>query len=457
MPTQIFQAKISEIFIAPERQRTKVNESQIAELAVSLKNKGQLHPVTLAPMDFVRFPDSPTHLKYLLIAGYRRLLATALLKAPVINASLQEGLSLLEIEEIELDENLQREGLAWQDEVKAKARMVDLRKQLYGDSIREVAEHVNESRGSLWEDQRLARAMKDNPELAKSKNKTSATSKLRLITRREELERKAAEKSLPLSTHTGMDLSQRVFLGDCLEITKSWADGHVHCIITDPPYGINLDKGETKKGSSHPQIYDDDTYDIMDMTARVAKEAFRLLEDNTHAYFWFDIKQYAKIFRCLSDAGFTVDKIPLIWVKPGPGQVNHPDSRWGSGYEAAFFCRKGKRPLLKQGQSNVLAHDPLPPAKKIHPVEKPTSLIRQLIETSTAPGEIILDFFGGSGSTAEAALQLQRDFRICEKDPAYHAGIMERLGGITNPKTLTLQEEMQEMLNDEENEENNNA
>ena len=186
----------------------------------------------------------------------------------------------------------------------------------------------------------------------------------------------------------------------------------------------------------------------MDLTARVAKEAYRLLKDDTHAYFWFDIKAYAKIYRCLSEAGFTVEPIPLLWVKPGPGQVNHPDSRWGSGYEAAFFCRKGKRPLLKQGQSNVLTHDPVPSKNKIHPVEKPTSLIRQLIETSTAPGEIILDFFGGSGSTAEAALQLQRDFRICEKDQAYHAGIIERLTGVAKteaPKSLSLQEEMQSL------------
>ena len=240
-------------------------------------------------------------------------------------------------------------------------------------------------------------------------------------------------------------------MGDCLEVTKNWPSDSIHCVITDPPYGINLDEGETKKGNAHPVIYDDDTYDIMDLTARVAKEAFRLLKDDTHAYFWFDIKAYSKIFKCLTDAGFTVEPIPLIWVKPGPGQVNHPDSRWGSGYEAAFFCRKGKRPLLKQGQSNVLAHDPVPAKNKIHPVEKPTSLLRQLVETSTAVGEIVLDFFGGSGSTGEAATQLQRDFRVIEKDQAYYAGILERLSGtVRASEPKSLQEEMQEMLDEED-------
>ena len=442
---------VKEIFIPPDRQRTKVNESKIAELAVSIKTKGQWHPIVVTEMDFVRFPDRSSHLKYMLVAGYRRLLANALLKEPEIEAIFKEGLSHLESEEIELDENLQRENLSFQDEVRAKARIYEVRKELYGDGIREVAEHVGESRGEFWEDVRLAKAMQEHPELAESKNKTQANNKLRLMARREKLTEQAQKGEIPSQTSQGLDLSQRVFLGDCLEITKTWPSNSIHCIITDPPYGINLDIGETKKGNAHPVIYDDDTYDIMDLTARVASEAYRLLKDDTHAYFFFDIKAYAKIFKSLSEAGFTVEPIPLIWVKPGPGQVNHPDSRWGSGYEAAFFCRKGHRPLLKQGQSNALTHDPVPSKNKIHPVEKPCSLLRQLIETSTATNETVLDFFGGSGSTAEAALQLQRDFRVIEKDQAYYASILERLSGnvkVESPKSL--QEEMQSLLDEED-------
>lgn len=445
--------KVSEVFIPPDRQRQKLNESKVAELAVSIKARGQLHPITVVEFDNdlrVRFPDKPVSLKYVLVAGYRRLLATALLKEQEIEASLHAELTPVEMEEIELDENLMREELSWQDEVKAKARITDIRRELYGEGIREVADHVGESRSELWEDQRLARAMAVMPELAESKNKTAANNKLRLIQRRADLTEKAASET-PSTSSSELDLSKRVFLGDCLQTTMSWPSESIHCVITDPPYGINLDQGETKKGSAHPVIYDDDTYDIMDLTARVAKEAYRLLKEDTHAYFWFDIKAYAKIFKLLSESGFTVEPIPLIWVKPGPGQVNHPDSRWGSGYECCFFCRKGKRPLLRQGQSNVLTHDPVPSGKKIHPVEKPTSLLRQLVESSTAPGEVILDFFGGSGSTAEAALQTNREFKVCEKDLAYYQGILERLTGIATPsEPQSLKDEMQALLDEED-------
>lgn len=427
---------LRQILIPADRQRQKVTEAKLHELATSIQAHGLMSPIVVCPVDRVRFPDAPAQYVYQLVAGYRRFLAHAKLKRMQIPAIMRDDVTdRLEQEEMELDENLLREQLPWQEEVAAKARIAEIRKAKYGDGIREVAEHINESRGETWEDIRLAKALQIVPELGDSKNKSQAQNKLRLLMRRQELTIKAQElqqKKVEGREQEGIDnYSHKIFLGDCLQIVKGWADGCLHCVITDPPYGINLDEGETKKGSPHPTIYHDNTYDIMDLTALAIKEAYRLLREHTHAYFFFDIKAYPKIFKMLQDAGFTVEPIPLVWVKPGPGQVNHPDSRWGSGYEACFFCRKGNRALLKQGQSNVLHYDPVPAKQKIHPVEKPAALIRQLIETSTAPGEVIADFFGGSGVLAEAAIQTGRNFLLCEKDPAYHAGILERLGKLS--------------------------
>jgi hypothetical protein len=76
----------------------------------------------------------------------------------------------------------------------------------------------------------------------------------------------------------------------------------------------------------------------------------------------------------------------------------------------------------------------VPGKQKWHPVEKPTSLLRQLIETSTAPGEVVLDFFGGSGSTAHAAIELGRNFLTVEKDEGHHAAIIHRLTALVEGK-----------------------
>ena len=437
--------KLLSIRIPDHRQRQVINSERIAMLAMSMNNPkiGLLHPITVVKQpDHVDnctcgFKDEPhshdwLEPTYTLVAGYRRFLAASQLKWKEIDAVDKETLTPLEREEVELDENLQREDLSYQEECKAKKRLIDLRQELYGDKSRGAkgaAEHIGEDKTTFWEDARLASAAEVMPELFKAKNKSQAIARLRLAIQREALT-ELAEKAAKGDKVWG-GIADNVHLGDCLQVMRVLPNESVSLVLTDPPYGIDLDMGETKKGSTHPVIYDDAHYDIMDLVALAAKEAFRLLKEDSHAYFWFDIKAHARVLKMLQDAGFTVDAIPLIWVKGGSGQTNHPDSRWGSAYEACFFCRKGSRAMLKQGQSNVLAHDPVPGVRKIHPTEKPVALLRQLIETSTVPGEVVLDMFGGSGSTGEAAIQTGRNFILIEKDPAYHAGICERLSSLS--------------------------
>jgi len=445
-------APISNIIIGKDRQRKTFTKEGIDSLAISMNKHGQFHPLIV-----VRIPDddaerpanappcdcgapnislSNPHTSqcagtyYKLVSGERRLRAAQSLDWQLMEILEKPNATPLQIEEIELDENLQRENLPWQEEVAAKKRIWEIRAELYGETVGEAAEHVGISRGSLWEDARLAKVMEEVPELKQAKNKSQAMSKLRLLSKRMALEELVSRGSI---VREGLiDWSTHVFLGDCVQIMKGWPNETIHCIITDPPYGIDLGEGETKRGNNHPAIYADNHYNIMEVVELAAREAFRVLKQHTHAYFFFDIKAYQPVLEFLRSVGFTVDPVPLIWAKNTPGQVNHPESRWASGYEACFFCRKGQRAILKQGQTNVLRFDAVPPGQKIHPVEKPTSLLRHLIETSTVPGEVVVDMFAGSGSLAEAAIQIGRNFMVCEQDPAFHAGIINRLASLTN-------------------------
>lgn len=415
---------LTDIWIPSDRHRRTIDESRIDSLALSMQSPvGLINPIVI-----IREPDENGH-NFRLVAGERRVRAARKLNWLEIEATDRENLTPLQREEIELDENLQREDLAWKEECDAKARIWAVRAELYGETVDQVADHLNVGRGSLWEDARLAKSMEEHPELATAKNKTQAQSRLRLIKRREGLE-ELAKRRVILPSKDG-DYSDRVYLGNCINIMKEFESGSKHLVLTDPPYGIDLGEGETKKSNPHPTIYDDAHYDIMDLVDLSAREAFRLLVSDAHAYFWFDIKAYAKVFSILTNAGFAVEPIPLVWAKNISGQVNHPGSRWGSSYEVCFFCRKGDRALLKQGGSNVLKYDVVPSGKKIHPTEKPVALLRQLIEASTVVGESVLDMFGGSGSTAEAAIQTGRNFIIIEKDPAYREGILERLSKVS--------------------------
>lgn len=70
---------------------------------------------------------------------------------------------------------------------------------------------------------------------------------------------------------------------------------------------------------------------------------------------------------------------------------------------------------------------------RIHPTQKPLKLIKRLIQASSNKGDLVLDPFGGSGATAIAALQLERDFIIIEQDEKYYADILERIEQVKDP------------------------
>jgi hypothetical protein len=73
-----------------------------------------------------------------------------------------------------------------------------------------------------------------------------------------------------------------------------------------------------------------------------------------------------------------------------------------------IFAAKGKRDLNGQRDSDVLECDNVPSAHRYHSTQKPVELLRQLIEKSTEPEEVVLDPFGGSGSTGLACMDRWR-------------------------------------------------
>ena len=213
--------KLNRIRIPENRQRQVINSDRIATLAVSMNGPaGQLHPITVI-VDGENFS---------LIAGYRRVLAARQLKWEEIEAEVKENLTPLELEEIELDENLQRDDLSYQEECKAKLRMLVLRKKLYGEGVDEVSEHIGEAKTTFWEDARLAQAAEVIPELFKAKNKSQAQAKLRLAIRREALmvmaEKRSEEKGKDWGT-----VAENVHLGDCLQVMRGFTDGCVSLVL----------------------------------------------------------------------------------------------------------------------------------------------------------------------------------------------------------------------------------
>ena len=164
--------------------------------------------------------------------------------------------------------------------------------------------------------------------------------------------------------------------------------------------------------------------------------AARMLKHDGHAYIFFHMTRYEEIYRMLRSHFKTCEETPIIWAKNTPG-VGDPNRSFVYSYEPCFFVNRG-RSLVKPQAFNVLRYDTV--QKKMHPTEKPTMLLRHLIQASCVQGEVVLDPFVGSASTIIAALQLNCRFIGVEKNEKFYRQAAERIAESLSGPALDVEE-----------------
>ena len=186
----------------------------------------------------------------------------------------------------------------------------------------------------------------------------------------------------------------KIFNEDCIEGIKKISSESVDCIITDPPYGINYHSGHYKNGNPHKTIENDDTL-------------FIPLDD-----LWRVLKPTGVMFVFFSHKVPLIDKRVknvIIWVKNN-WTAGDLYKDFGNQYECIAYMPKEEFKLHSKRYSNIWKFDRVPPTKLKHPTQKPIKLIRRLIESGTVEGDVIIDPFMGSGTTAVACQELNRKF-----------------------------------------------
>jgi DNA modification methylase len=199
--------------------------------------------------------------------------------------------------------------------------------------------------------------------------------------------------------------------GDCLNVLPQLPTRSVNFVLTDPPY---IARYRSRDGCT---VLNDDNDTWLEPAFA---EIHRVLERNSF---------------CVSFYGWPhADRFMTAWRKAGFRIVGHLafPKRYTSSerflryqHECAYLLAKGS---------------PLPPVNpiddviywtytgnKLHPTQKPLSILRPLIETFSTPQGTVLDPFTGSGSTLLAAKQLGRNFIGIELDAQYHAIACDRL------------------------------
>lgn len=213
----------------------------------------------------------------------------------------------------------------------------------------------------------------------------------------------------------------------------------IDCIITDPPYEVISGGHGGVDSSSQAQrpggmLSKNDGKIFAHNDLKISSwinECYRVLKDQTHIYIMTNMLNLEEYMREIRAAGFDIHNL-LVWEKN-----NATPNRWYmKNCEYIIFARKGAaKPINNCGTKTVLQVKNV--KDKIHPTEKPTELLRIFIENSTNEGDIILDPFGGSMSTALAALQTNRKCISFEIDENYYKVGMERLNSF-DPTTDTI-------------------
>lgn len=198
--------------------------------------------------------------------------------------------------------------------------------------------------------------------------------------------------------------------------------------FTDPPYGYEYKSGWSRNGGEN--------YDV-------------IMNDDKILDFFPFVKQYCDGFVFVCTAGKVLDVwmplfkkyLPLtnllIWAKGGTG-MGDLKRTFAVDYEVIMVSHQGKEIIGKRVGSVWQFNKDLS-SSYVHPTQKPIALPAEAIQRTSHEGDIILDCFGGSGSTLIACEQLGRKARLMELDPHYCDVIIARWEKLTGKKAVRVE------------------
>lgn len=256
----------------------------------------------------------------------------------------------------------------------------------------------------------------------------------------------------------------RLICGDTTDpeaLRKLFGKEHARIIFSDPIYNISLDYNAGLGGNqSYGGKTNDHKTDVeyRDLLKRSLENALSVSEPDTHVFYWCDETYIGLIQDIYRELGIENKRV-CLWIKNAQNPT--PKVAFNKCYEPCVYGVRGKPHLSKGDQSlnevlnkevgtgNRLIDDILDLmdiwlVKRLsgneykHPTSKPPTLYQKAIRRCTNPGDIILDGFGGSGSSLIAGEQLKRKVYLVEIEPIFCDVIIKRYETFTGNKAKKL-------------------
>jgi len=434
------------INIAPSRQRRAFDLNAMQELINSISDTGLLHPIVVRS-------EGSTNSLYL-VAGERRLRAiqeiyelqsqfkcnNQLVPFGMIPYIELGELSPLEAEEAELEENLRRQDLSWQELAMAHKRLHQLRSSqalergeshLIADTSLEISGRSDGAYQDKTRKEIIIAAHLDNPEVQGAKNVNDA---FKILKKQETL-----SQNLALAKQVGSTYNSNchtLLNVDCLTWLQD-TETRFDTILTDPPYGIGADKfndgGDNIQTIAHN--YDDSYETWQAMLKLLCSLLFQVAKPQAHCYMFCDVDRFGELKLEMQLAGWYVFRTPLVVVKNNSGRVPLPDRGPRRQYELVLYAIKGGKPVTHIYSDVIIANTD---SQLCHGAQKPVSVYKNLLQRSVKPGDLVLDCFAGSGPIFPAAAHFNCIATGLELSMEYYSIALQRLQGLEQELELDL-------------------
>lgn len=235
-------------------------------------------------------------------------------------------------------------------------------------------------------------------------------------------------------------------------------------VVTDPPYNVNISNSYGMT-IDNDNLQDEQFYDFLN---KAFANMYLYLKEGGAFYVWYAGKEHINFETALRANDLTV-KQQLIWVK-SQFILGRQDYQWqhepclygwkeGTGHYFTYdrtqsttieqdkidYDALTKEEAIKMLKNIYLSDTPStiirekkPTVNDLHPTMKPIALLGKLIKNSSEKEEVVLDLFGGSGSTLIACEELNRKCYMMEYDPRYADVIVKRWETMTGKKAVLI-------------------
>lgn len=417
-----------------DRDSRQRREIETEDLEASIKQRGLIQPIIVEPIG--------TTDQWKLIAGERRLTAVKKLGLSAIEARSVGDLSQIERELLELEENIKRQDLTWQEITKAVAKVHSLHLTTDPDwSLGETAQVCGLTISTISLYLRVHAELDSNQRVAEAGTVREAYN---IVTRRDARQHAAAleelvalppprakasvevppegevielppaqPKALPVAPPKPVGpppVEETIIHADFTKWAPSYSGPRFNFIHCDFPYGIDFAAGPQGQGNEI-EVYDDSRGVYFTLLNCLLDNLDRLLGVSGHIVFWYSEAHGPATRELFASRAPTLKLLrhPLIWLKSDNSGIA-PDSRRTPRhiYETAMVLVRGERQLVRV-KADAYAS---PTNKTLHPSTKPEPMLRHFFEMFVDDYTLMLDPTCGSGASLRAAESLKAKFSL---------------------------------------------